>query len=53
MEHDATHAGRHGRVRMMLFVVAVALVVAGILNGSMHDVLVKATNICAECIGLG
>ena len=32
---------------------AVALIVAGILNGSAFDVLVKAINICTECIGLG
>lgn len=32
---------------------AAALVVAGIKNGGMYDVLVKAINICTECIGLG
>ena len=25
----------------------------GVLNGSMQDVLIKATKICTECIGLG
>ena len=29
------------------------MLVAGVLNGGMRDVLVKAVNICTECIGLG
>ena len=40
-------------VRMILYVLAVVLVVTGICNGGMRDVLVKAINICTECIGLG
>ena len=32
---------------------AVALVVLGIFNGGMGDVLAKAVKICTECIGLG
>ena len=36
-----------------LVIAAVALIVAGILNGGMRDVLYKAKNICTECIGLG
>lgn len=39
--------------RVVLYIVAIALVIAGILNGGMYDVLVKAINICTECIGLG
>lgn len=34
-------------------VIAVAFVIAGAVNGGAHDVLVKAVNICTECIGLG
>ena len=30
-----------------------ALIAAGVRNGGMFDVLVKAINICTECIGLG
>lgn len=45
--------GHTRAVRIALYGVAVALVVAGILNGGMYDVLVKAINICTECIGLG
>lgn len=40
-------------VRIAMFCVAVALIVLGIRNGGMFDVLVKAINICTECIGLG
>ncbi len=40
-------------VRVVVFVAAVILIIHGINNGSMQDVLVKATNICTECIGLG
>lgn len=40
-------------VRLVLLGVAVALIVLGIENGGMFDVLVKAINICTECIGLG
>lgn len=39
--------------RIAVFAAAVILIVAGILNGGMFDVLVKAINICTECIGLG
>jgi len=40
-------------VRIALAVAAIALIVAGIVNGGMADVLSKAINICTECIGLG
>ena len=36
-----------------LYVLAVILIVLGINNGGMRDVLIKAINICTECIGLG
>ncbi len=39
--------------RLAIFLLAGALIVLGILNGGMNDVLIKAVNICAECIGLG
>ncbi len=42
-----------GAVRIGIAAAALALIVAGILNGGMYDVLVKAINICTECIGLG
>ena len=40
-------------VRLVILAVAVALIVLGILNGGMRDVLGKAIKICTECIGLG
>ena len=40
-------------VRGAVFVLAVVFIVLGILNGGANDVLVKAVNICQECIGLG
>ncbi len=40
-------------VRGIVFVVAVTFIIVGIFNGGAHDVLVKAINICTECIGLG
>ena len=39
--------------RAALYAAAVILLAAGVLNGGMRDVLVKAINICTECIGLG
>jgi hypothetical protein len=40
-------------VRIGLYAVAVVMIVLGINNGGMRDVLIKAINICTECIGLG
>lgn len=42
-----------GRIRAAVIAAAVILIVAGILNGSARDVLIKAITICTECIGLG
>ena len=40
-------------LRWALFVLAAAMIGLGIFNGGLNDVLVKAINICTECIGLG
>ena len=40
-------------IRAALIVLAALLIVSGILNGGLRDVLYKAKNICTECIGLG
>lgn len=39
--------------RAAVLIIAVLFVIAGILNGSMEDMFIKAVNICSECIGLG
>lgn len=39
--------------RAVAFALAMALLALGAANGGMRDVLVKAINICTECIGLG
>lgn len=40
-------------IRCSILVLAVYLIVMGVLNGGMKDVLDKAVAICTECIGLG
>lgn len=40
-------------LRIVLYAAAAAFIVMGVMNGGMWDVLVKAVNICTECIGLG
>ncbi len=39
--------------RVSIGIVAVSFIIAGITNGGANDVLLKAINICTECIGLG
>ena len=39
--------------RAAVLVLAVVLIVAGIANGGLEDVLTKANAICMECVGLG
>lgn len=40
-------------IRAVVLVVGVTFVVLGVLNGGANDVMIKAINICTECIGLG
>ncbi len=40
-------------LRIALVGCAVLFIILGIVNGGMQDVLIKAVNICTECIGLG
>ena len=40
-------------VSIVLFSFALLFNLIGIINGGMKDVLIKAINICTECIGLG
>jgi len=39
--------------RITVLVLAIVFVILGIFTGGAHDVLVKAVNICTECVGLG
>ncbi len=40
-------------LRWVLYAVAALFILLGVMNGGAWDVLVKAINICTECIGLG
>ncbi len=40
-------------LRPALFAAALLLILMGVFNGSMADVLAKAAAVCTECIGLG
>ncbi len=56
-EKEAPPAKEPGRgrtyLRLALYALGIVLVAAGAANGGLRDVLVKAINICTECIGLG
>lgn len=53
-ETKAEPAQRNYRtLQTVLIIAAIALIVAGALNGSAQDVLYKAVKICTECVGLG
>lgn len=40
-------------IRMALIAAAILFILLGAMNGGAGDVLIKAKNICTECIGLG
>ena len=40
-------------ISLILFAAALAVCIYGALRGEAKDVLIKATKICLECIGLG
>ncbi|MCR5651993.1 MAG: hypothetical protein K6F86_12530 [Lachnospiraceae bacterium] len=39
--------------RLAVLIIAAVFIIAGIINGNMYSILIKAINICTECIGLG
>ena len=51
-EAEDDHAKKN-RIRLAVLIIAVICIIAGIANHNMRDILIKATNICTECIGLG
>lgn len=53
VEAEAAKATKLRAVKVALLIAALIFVVAGIFNGSMEDMLIKAINICTECVGLG
>lgn len=40
-------------VPALLLAAALVFILLGVMNGGARDVLIKAVNICTECIGLG
>ena len=49
----STREGAVWAVRIVIIVLGTVLVILGLFNGGMKDVLGKAIKICTECIGLG
>lgn len=41
------------KLRGLILCITIAFILLGVMNGGAYDVLVKAINICTECIGLG
>ena len=48
--HDIPHKEKW---RLILFLLSLLFMLLGVINGGARDVLIKAINICTECIGLG
>ena len=40
-------------IRLAVLALAVIFIIAGIANGNMYAIMIKAINICTECVGLG
>lgn len=53
VQAEIAKAGRLRAVKVAVLIAAIIFIIAGILNGSMEDMLIKAINICTECVGLG
>ena len=53
IQAEAAKAKKLRAVKITVLIAAVIFVIAGIRNGSMEDTLIKAINICTECVGLG
>ena len=42
-----------GNIRLVILAIGAVFIIHGTINGGARDVLIKAINICTECIGLG
>ena len=40
-------------VRIVILILAIVLIILGVRNGGLEDVLAKGASICTECVGLG
>ena len=50
---NAGQSEKTGIIQAVVLAAAVALIIAGVFNGSARDVLYKAITICTECVGIG
>ncbi len=48
-----SHVHHISAIRCFVMLIAVVMIVAGILNGGLENVLAKGAAICTECVGLG
>lgn len=54
MNLPGVHPPKHqSTLRIMILSTALLFILLGVMNGGAYDVLIKAINICTECIGLG
>ena len=51
--HDNTSNLVVNVARVSILVISIVLIIVGLFDGGVDDVLQKAINICTECIGLG
>lgn len=56
LRKDAVHGQEDQKtviLRTAVLVIAVFLIILGIMNGGLEDVLAKGAAVCTECVGLG
>lgn len=41
------------KIRMIIIIMSISFIGIGMYRGEVNSVLIKATNICLECIGIG